>query len=157
MNPERVEDGEKLGHGVFASNDARPDKLRARFFEDAINYAIKNLDGRMSVDRLTYADMDILRAVHDDDALRRGQNRSFYGWHWFTSDAVRAMRLDVEPSPSTDHRNIWHADVLFAGRAALILRYANALYSACKPDNWEPRPLNAQLRNDVEQASGGTA
>ena len=153
MNLERVEDGERLGHCVFQSGDANRKKPRARFFEDAIKHAA----GRMSVDRLMYADWDVLCEVHDDEARSRGPNRSFYGWHWFASDAVRTARLDVEPSPSTDARNLWHADVLFSnfdpGRSALILRYANALRSAC---NWEPRPWNPQLRDDVEQASGGS-
>lgn len=154
MNLQKVEDGERLGHCVFESSNANRAKPRTRFFEDSIKHA----SGRMSVDRLTYADLDVLCAVHDDEALARGKNRTFYGWYWFTSDAVRAARLDVEPSPSTDVRNIWHADVLFAdfdpSRSALILRQANALHSACK---WEPRPWNPQLRTDIEQASGGTA
>jgi hypothetical protein len=152
MNLEKVEAGEKLGRGVFDSSNANSKKPRqVRFFEDAIKHGA----GRMSVDRLTYADLDVLRDVHDDVAAGMGENRKFYGWLGFTSDTVRKVGLDAEPSPSADVRNVWHADVLFPdfdrSRSALILRYANALYSGCA---WEPLPLGRLIMDDIEQASG---
>lgn len=152
MNPSRVEEGEKLGHGVFDSGNAGRARPRARFFEDAIIYG----SGAFSADRLDFADLDVLCDVHDDAAKSRGENRSFYGWYSFTSDLVRSNGMDVFPSPSADPRNLWHADVRIqnfdANHADIITQYADALKSESE---WTARPLNRTARKDIEQASGG--
>ena len=155
MNSVRVEDDETLGRGVFDSDNAERIPPRARFFEDAFIYG----NGRMSVDRMDYADPNILRAVHDDEAQSRGPNRSFYGWYTFETELVRDIGLEVEPTPSTDTRNEWHADLMmldFAEDAEdIITEYAEGLKSEAK---WEPRPLDPldpRIREDVEDAIEG--
>jgi hypothetical protein len=152
MNPDRVEEQEKLGHGVFDSGNAGRERPRARLFEDAITHG----SGAFSVDRLDFADLDVLGDIHDDAAKSRGENRSFYGWYSFTSDLVRSNGMDVLPSPSADPRNLWHADVRIpdydASYTDLITQYANALKSESK---WKARHLNRTARNDIEQASRG--
>ena len=152
MNPDRVEDGENLGHGVFNGRDASREKPRSRFFEDAITDG----EGCISVDRLCHADFDVLCEVHDDAARARGEDRSFYGWFSFTSYLVRSIGLTVDPTPSEDPRNLWHADVLVPSydsrRTDLITEYADALKSESE---WTTRPLSPKARNEIERASGG--
>jgi hypothetical protein len=152
MNPARVEDGEKLGHGVFDGRNAGRVKPRSRFFEDAITHGL----GCISVDRLDHADWDVLCEVHDEAARARGEDRSFYGWFSFTSDLVRSIGLTVDPTQSEDPRNLWHADVLVPNydsrRTDRITEYADALKSE---SNWTARPLSPTARKDIAQASGG--
>ena len=150
MNSNLVEDGETLGHGVFDSSNADRKSPRSRFFKDAIRHGGRTV----SVDRLDYADKDILCAVHDDEALARGDDRQFYGWYTVGSDLIRSIGLDVVPSPSTDPRNIWHADLSIPDFAVedddQITEYAESLKSEAK---WLRRPLNPRARRDIEQAT----
>ena len=150
MNPKIVEEGETLGHGAFSSGNARRKRPRASFYESAIAHGM----GAFSVDRLDFADIEVLCDVHDDDAKSRGENRSFYGWYYFTSDLVRSSGMGVSPTPSEDSRNIWHADVTIPkfsnAPADFITKCANALTAESR---WQARPLNRMAREDIEQAS----
>ena len=151
MNPVRVEDEETLGRCVFDSDNAGRNSPRTRFFEEAFTYG----NGRVSVDRMDYADVDILCEVHDDEARGRGSNRSFYGWFTFGTELARDISLEVEPTASTDPRNKWHADLMILDFASdegdRILVYAEALKSEAE---WRPRPLNSRFREDIEEAIG---
>ena len=152
MNLDCVADHEKLGRGVFESGVAGRVPPRVNFFEQELAYN----QGQMSVDRMTYADINVLCEVHDDDAIRRGPNRKFYGWYTFSVDLVREIGLNVDPSQSSDPRNIWHAEVGLPDADSdlgdAITTYANAISSEAE---WEPRPLNPEAQRDIEQASGG--
>ena len=149
MNPDWVANDETLGRGVFDGNVAGRTPPRANFFENELSYN----QGHMSVDRMTYADSTVLCQVHDDDALRRGPNRTFYGWYTFPVALVRAIGLDVEPTQSTDPRNEWHAEVSVPDSDSdmndAITAYANAISSEAA---WEPKPLNPGAQRDIEQA-----
>ena len=149
MNPDLVENEETLGHCVFNSKNAcRPP--RAGFFEDPLIHG----DGLMSVDRLDYADKDILCEVHDEEALKRGSDRSFYGWLTFEAVLLRRIGLEVYPTPSTDPRNLWHADLKIPNFSEdakdEISQFAEELRAMAK---WEEKPLNRQAREDIENAS----
>ena len=110
----------------------------------------------MSVDRLDYADIDVLCEVHDAEALARGSDRSFYGWLTFATELVRHIGLDVEPTPSTDPRNLWHAELAVpdfdTDTDDSVTEYAHALLSESQ---WQPKPLSRRVREDIEQASEG--
>jgi hypothetical protein len=155
MNPARVENHERLGHGVFDSDHAERQPPRPRFFVDEITYAVQELGGRMSVDRLTYADLYVLTEVHDNAAMNRGANRRFYGWFTIGADLLRDIGLSVVPSGSVDQRNRWHADVIFTDLSTevndQITEYANAITSEAL---WQakPLPLSRRVRDDIEGA-----
>ena len=110
----------------------------------------------MSIDRLDYANIEVLCEVHDDEALARGSDRKFYGWLTFATGFVRQIGLDVEPSPSTDPRNLWHAEITVPDfdpdEFDSVTEYANALMSEYQ---WQPKPLSRRVREDIEQASEG--
>ena len=149
MNPDSVEDKEILGHGIFHSKHAHRIPPRPSLFEDALNYG----HGNMSVDRLDYADKDVLCKVHDDEAHRRGPDRSFYGWLTFDTSLLRHIGLEVCPTPSTDARNLWHADLVLPGFSTddqdEITQVAEKLRAMAR---WEDRPLNPRVRADIEDA-----
>ena len=148
MNLDLVDDGETLGHGVFDRNKAHKDHPPVSLFSRALQYGI----GKMSTDRLDHADIDVLCVVHDEEALGRGSDRQFFGWYTFEASLVRSKGLDAMPTPSTDPRNEWHADVVMLAYSTekqdQIIAFAAALNAEAK---WRPKPLNRQAREDIEQ------
>ena len=153
MNPVRVEDHERVGHGVFNSKDAGKLPPRVRFWEDQLAY----FGSEVSVDRLTYGNPAVLCEVHDDEATVRGPSRSFYGWYVLEVRGLRGDGFDVKPNPSTDARNIWHADLLILGvdwnnQDSVVQAAAKV---KARVTDWEPRVLNAEAQQDVDEAAGG--
>ena len=97
----------------------------------------------MSIDRLDYANIEVLCEVHDDEALARGSDRKFYGWLTFATGFVRQIGLDVEPSPS-----IPETFGTLSQRHRVCKRIGQST-------QWKPKPLSRRVREDIEQASEG--
>lgn len=142
MKRKHVDDDEILGRGVFSSTYSNG-KKKLSFFTRELASCL----GTMSVDRLTHADKSTLCRVHDDDAAKRGQGRQFYGWYTFETSVARDIGLDAVPSPSTDSRNIWHANLIVPEGDDSLPVFANKLSAASE---WRFRPLGPQVVMDIE-------
>ena len=153
VNSDRVEDHERVGHGVFRSGDAGRSPPRTRFWEDQLFYH----GDRLSVDRLTYAPRTVICEIHDEDAASRGNDRSFYGWYLFEVTNLRQVGVQVTPTPSTNPRNEWHADLVIPrvvkGDKDSAVAGAEKLKAATSV--WEPRELNPEAARDVTEAMDG--
>ena len=143
MKSDQVEDDEKLGRGVFSSDNASG-KGKRSFFVDELT----GCGGELSVDRLTYADITVLSKIHDDGATKRGANRQFYGWYAFTAALVRSIGLDAIPSDSTNPENRWHASLLVPQEGEALVNCVNKISAEAE---WEPRALSSQIVEYIEQ------
>ena len=87
MVTSKVNDDENLGRCCFDTNDAERNNPRTRFIQRSF------VDGRMSVDRLTLADVQQLNGIHGDEARRRDPPRIFQGWYVFLAANASVSRL----------------------------------------------------------------
>ena len=108
----------------------------------------------MSVDRLSYADLVVLCAIHDCEAILRPSVNRFYGWYEFIAESARVAGMSLAYAPTDD--NDWHSEVKLPLGALddsdSLLEYCTKLASESE---WRARPMDRTLQQDIEEASAG--
>ncbi len=104
--PDDIALNEKLGRGVFSSNQAeRARRARVQFHA----FLIQEDATEISVDRLTFAPLNEATAIADLTAMAR--NRKFYGWAVVTAEKACDNGRSVIATPKPDS-NPYHADIV---------------------------------------------
>ena len=137
--PTEIDPDDLLGRGVFSSKHEKE-------FQSGVcphHVFLLSEGARISVDRLIVGREQELEIIGDNNALRRGENRSFYGWAVVTAQEVvekgakRGRRVD--PSPTRE--NLFHADIVLPENDALDRKQKKAhAFDLAREAKWRSRP-----------------
>ena len=140
-----VVDTEDLGRCCFDRRESSRRNPRARFIRRSF------LDGKMSVDRLSDSDRQVLRLVHDEEASRRNPPRTFHGWYVFRADSVRSVGWDISPDPTP--KNPWHSEVVRPESLEDEDEFLQNCSKIASQSRWVDRPMSQEIEEFLEQAS----
>ena len=132
--PQKIEDAEELGRGVFSRRNAeraRRSRVPFRAFLE------KQGETKISVDRLSAAPPEEVAGIASAVGEKRGA--PFYGWAFLTASRARENGREAVASPIAD--NPHHADIVLPQAAAEDReeqkRHAQELADA---SSWRERP-----------------
>lgn len=111
MLPTGILETERLGRSVFSSTVAR----RAR--SGRVLPKVFTVRGPISVDRLSYANREVMAEIGRRRGLEREPRKHFFGWAVLTAGRAREVGGRVEATPRAGNR--YHADIRFREDSAL--------------------------------------